>query len=105
MHTDAIDAFIGVKRNEAVGQFDLFGDLPGLVVTPPIMTTEWDKSDLLAFEREMLGLYVSDHPLSGLEDVLTRSADMAITALFEDGAVADGQIVHLAGILSGVAHK
>ncbi len=105
VHTDAIDAFIGVKRNEAVGQFDLFGDLPGLIVTPPILTTEWAKADLLAFEREMLGLYVSDHPLSGLEDVLTRSADMAITALSEDGAAPDGQIVQLAGILSGVAHK
>jgi DNA polymerase III subunit alpha len=105
VHTDAIDAFIGIKRNEAIGQFDLFGDVPGLVATPPILTVEWDKADLLAFEREMLGLYVSDHPLSGLEDVLTRSSDMPITALSEEGAVPDGQFVHLAGILSGVAHK
>jgi DNA polymerase-3 subunit alpha len=105
VHTDAIDAYVGIKRNEAMGQFDLFGDAPGLVATLPIMSGEWDKPDLLAFERDMLGLYVSDHPLSGLEDILTRSSDMPIVALAEDGSAPDGQIVHLAGILTGVAHK
>src|SRR5688572_10886153 len=64
VHADAIDSFLDIKRNEAVGQYDLFGDAfgatesgtPGMVVTPPIPTSEWDKSDLLTFEREMLGL-------------------------------------------------
>jgi DNA polymerase-3 subunit alpha len=52
---------------------------------------EWDKRDKLAFEREMLGLYVSDHPLFGLEHVLLhKAADTAIAALSEEGAVADG---------------
>ena len=36
---------------------------------------EWDKKTLLAFEREMLGLYVSDHPLFGIEHVLAQHAD------------------------------
>ena len=40
---------------------------------PPIPGGEWDKADLLAFEREMLGLYVSDHPLFGLERVLSKA--------------------------------
>jgi DNA polymerase-3 subunit alpha len=77
----------------------------GLVVTPPIPTGEWDKSDLLAFEREMLGLYVSDHPLFGIEHVLAKVADMSIAALSEEGTVADGQVVNLAGILSGVQRR
>ena len=56
VHADAIDAFLDVKRNEAVGQFDLFGDAvrrrpesgsAGMAVTPPIPTGEWDKADLL----------------------------------------------------------
>ncbi|HET8662212.1 MAG TPA: DNA polymerase III subunit alpha [Micromonosporaceae bacterium] len=113
VHADAIDAFLDVKRNEAVGQYDLFGSMfddaggpdPGLVVTPPIPAQEWDKADLLAFEREMLGLYVSDHPLFGLEHVLSAAADMSIAALAEEGAVADGQMVTLAGILSGVQRR
>jgi DNA polymerase-3 subunit alpha len=114
VHADAIDAFLDVKRNEAVGQYDLFGsmfgdepsaDAGGLVVTAPIPAGEWDKSDLLAFEREMLGLYVSDHPLFGLEHVLNKAADMSMAALSEEGTVADGQVVNLAGILSGVQRR
>jgi DNA polymerase-3 subunit alpha len=112
VHADAIDAFLDVKRNEAIGQYDLFGGAfedaagPGpLTVTPPIPAGEWDKADLLAFEREMLGLYVSDHPLFGVEHVLSAAADRSISALAEEGTVADGQVVTLAGILSGVARR
>ena len=42
---------------------------------------DWDKKQRLAFEREMLGLYVSDHPLSGLEHVLAAAADCSIATL------------------------
>jgi DNA polymerase-3 subunit alpha len=110
VHADAIDAFLDVKRNEAIGQYDLFGDAFGdsaaVAVTPPIGTGEWDKADLLAFEREMLGLYVSDHPLFGVEHLLAKAADMSIAALFEDGGgVPDGQVVNLAGILSAVQRR
>ena len=55
--------------------------------TPPIPAGEWDKRDLLAFEREMLGLYVSDHPLLGLEHVLAGAADMSVAALRRRGRV------------------
>ncbi|MEO3747337.1 DNA polymerase III subunit alpha [Plantactinospora sp. B5E13] len=115
VHADAIDSFIALKRNEAVGQYDLFGDAfggggeaaggGGMVVTPPIPDGEWDKTDLLTFEREMLGLYVSDHPLFGVEHVLANAADMPLSALAEEGNVADGQVVTLAGILSGVQRR
>jgi len=113
VHVDAIEAFVDVKKNEAIGQYDLFGDAfgseadtgGGLAVTPPIPPGEWDKADLLAFEREMLGLYVSDHPLFGMEHVLTGAADMPISSLLEEGTVPDGQIVNLAGILSGVSRR
>lgn len=116
VHADAIDSFMHLKKNEAVGQYDLFGDAfgaadadgggPGpMIVTPPIPTNEWDKTDLLTFEREMLGLYVSDHPLLGVEHVLAAAADMSIATLAEDGAVADGSVINLAGILSGVQRR
>ncbi len=113
VHADSIDAFLDVKKNEAVGQYDLFGDAfgdadsdgPGLVVTPPVPAGEWDKADRLAFEREMLGLYVSDHPLFGLEHVLSGAADRSISALSEEGVIADGQVATLAGILSGVQRR
>jgi DNA polymerase-3 subunit alpha len=109
VHAEAIDSYLDVKRNEAVGQFDLFGDMfeemGGPIVAPAIPAGEWDKPELLAFEREMLGLYVSDHPLRGLEHVLAGSSDYAVPALFEEGTVGDGAVVNLAGILSGVQRR
>jgi DNA polymerase III subunit alpha len=112
VHAEAIDAYADVKRNEAAGQFDLFGafgDEAGgnsaTVAMPPIGDGEWDKRDKLAFEREMLGLYVSDHPLAGLEQILHNAADTTIASLNEDGSVPDGQIVTLAGILTGVQRR
>jgi DNA polymerase-3 subunit alpha len=112
VHAEAIDAFAEVKRKEATGQFDLFAAFGGdngasaaTVAMPTIGDDEWDKRDKLAFEREMLGLYVSDHPLAGLEQLLYSSADTTIAALNEDGSVPDGQVVTLAGILTGVQRR
>ncbi|MDO3704147.1 DNA polymerase III subunit alpha [Micromonospora sp. C28SCA-DRY-2] len=112
VHADAIDAYADVKRKEAVGQYDLFGAGFGeaetggsTTVMPVIGDGEWDKRDKLAFEREMLGLYVSDHPLFGLEHVLGAAADCTIAALSEEGTVPDGAVVTLAGILSGVQRR
>jgi DNA polymerase III subunit alpha len=113
VHADAIDSFMDIKRNEAVGQFDLFADLfaddpsggGGMAVTPAIPPGEWSKADRLLFEREMLGLYVSDHPLFGLEHVLAAAADVSIAALNEEGTVEDGKVLNVAGILSGVQRR
>jgi DNA polymerase-3 subunit alpha len=111
VHAEAIDAYADVKRKEAVGQYDLFGagfgdaDTSSTTVMPVIGEGEWDKRDKLAFEREMLGLYVSDHPLFGLEHVLGAAADCTIAALSEEGTVPDGAVVTLAGILSGVQRR
>ncbi|MEU4775788.1 DNA polymerase III subunit alpha [Micromonospora sp. NPDC023644] len=111
VHAEAIDAYADVKRKEAVGQYDLFGagfgdaDTNSTTVMPVIGDGEWDKRDKLAFEREMLGLYVSDHPLFGLEHVLGAAADCTIAALSEEGTVPDGAVVTLAGILSGVQRR
>ena len=66
--------------------------------------SEWDKTYLLAQEREMLGLYVSDHPLFGLEHVLSDKADAAIAQL-TGGEHADGAVVTIGGIISGLQRK
>ncbi len=113
VHSDAIDAFMETKRNEAIGQFDLFsmGDAGSgeaasdVVVTPPIPVGEWDKTALLAAERDMLGLYVSDHPLFGVEHVLAAAADCSISQLTADDERPDGQMVTVAGLISGLQRK
>jgi DNA polymerase-3 subunit alpha len=107
-----VDAVVQVKRKEAEGQFDLFGDLgadgpddsPGFGLDTPIGDIEWDKSFLLAQEREMLGLYVSDHPLFGLEHVLSDKADAAIAQL-TSGDFSDGAVTTIGGLITGLQRK
>src|SRR5258708_1465415 len=115
VHEQAVDAVIDIKRNEAIGQDSLFG---GDAETEaffdvPIPEGEWDKTTLLAFEREMLGLYVSDHPLLGVEHILARETDRSLADLLADeaeprpraGDRSDAQIVKIGGILSVVQRK
>jgi DNA polymerase III subunit alpha len=116
VHEQAVDAVIDIKRNEAIGQDSLFG---GDVETEsffdvPIPDGEWDKTTVLGFEREMLGLYVSDHPLLGVEHLLAREVDRSLADLLssqEDsergsgGGRDAGAVVKVGGILSGVQRK
>ncbi|WP_413320552.1 DNA polymerase III subunit alpha [Agrococcus sp. 1P02AA] len=105
IHEDAVDAAVSIKRNEANGQVDLFGDMfddLDAVADRVPDRPEWGKQDKLAFEREMLGLYVSDHPLSGLELELAKHATHQIQELQE---VEDGEHVSLAGLITSVQHR
>ena len=106
IHLEAIDSVIETKRAEAIGQFDLFGgDSISQVASMDIEipSTEWDKSTLLTFEREMLGLYVSDHPLLGVEHVLRSHTDMTISELLDESP-ADG-VVTIGGLITGIQRK
>lgn len=106
IHEEAIDASAVLKREAAGGQMDLFGDLleddSSSVAIPDL--PEWTKRDLLAHEREMLGLYVSDHPLAGMEAELMRFSDMG-TAALRDSELADGETVTIAGLITQVQHR
>ena len=111
VHEQVVDAAIDLKRAESIGQFDLFGGLGGeeaagdpLALTPVIGVGEWEKSALLAYEREMLGLYVSDHPLHGLEHVLAQLADTSVASLAADDH-ADGSVVTVGGLITSVQRK
>ncbi len=109
VHETAVEAVVSDKRQEAVGQFSLFGGLdadgPTLSVVPPVPEGEWDKQTLLASEREMLGLYVSDHPLFGLEHILSREADCSISVINADENRPDGAPVTIAGMISSLQRK
>jgi DNA polymerase III subunit alpha len=123
IHEQAVDSVIDLKRNEAIGQDSLFGgdEQAEAAFEVAIPDTEWDKKTLLNFEREMLGLYVSDHPLLGIEHIIANGTDISVAELMavaEDGddeegdrppvpqgGRNDGQIVKIGGILSGVTRK
>ena len=110
IHEDATEAAVGRKRNEAQGaigfDFDSLYDAAEEAVPPKVPPRpEWTKKDKLAFEREMLGLYVSDHPLAGLEIPLAKHASTSIHDLLSDEAVEDGDIVTVAGLVTSVQHR
>ncbi len=66
---------------------------------PPIAAGEYEKNELLALEKETLGLYVSEHPLHALRDQLRRKTDCSLAELERRR---DGEIVQVAGIVSAV---
>ncbi|MBP8921472.1 MAG: DNA polymerase III subunit alpha [Micropruina sp.] len=102
-----VDEVIDLKRNEANGQDDLFGDAGGgeaMISSPVPAVEEWDKRIRLAFEREMLGLYVSDHPLLGLEHVLLANRDHSVGQIMAEDGPRDIQTT-IAGMITQVTRK
>jgi DNA polymerase-3 subunit alpha len=110
IYLEAIDSVSETKRAEAIGQFDLFGSSeigePGIGAPTEISipTGEWDKSLLLSYEREMLGLYVSDHPLLGVEHILRSAVDVPLSQLTDD-SVAHDQVITVGGLITQVQRK
>lgn len=102
-----IDNALTIKRKEEEGQYDLFGGLGGSddagdVVNLDIPELEFDRKEKLNAEREMLGLYVSDHPLLGLERALSELSSAPIPSLQE--AKGGGEAT-IAGLLTSVTKK
>jgi DNA polymerase-3 subunit alpha len=111
VHSDAVESVLGTKKAEAMGQFDLFGGAGGdgtdtgdSVFTIKVPNEEWDDKHKLALEREMLGLYVSGHPLNGVVHLLTAQVDTAIPAIL-DGDIANDTQVRVGGILASVNRR
>ncbi|TDN93174.1 DNA polymerase III subunit alpha [Microbacterium sp. BK668] len=110
IHEDATEQAVLDKRREANGEvgfdFDsLWGDDEPQQTQRVPERPEWTKKDKLAFEREMLGLYVSDHPLAGLEIPLARHASLSIHDLLASETIEDGEQVTVAGLVTSVQHR
>lgn len=111
IHEGAVESVVKEKRAEEVGDFgfdfdSLFDDderdaAPSLVPARP----EWPKKQKLAFEREMLGLYVSEHPLDGLEVSLAKHASTSILDLTTSDSTQDADTVTVAGLVTSVQHR
>ena len=109
IHEGAVERAVSDKRAEANGQvgfdFDSLWDEPEHAVEAVPERPEWPKREKLAAEREMLGLYVSDHPLAGLESHLARHASISIAELLGGEAAGDGETVTVAGLVTSVQHR
>ncbi|SDT05120.1 DNA polymerase III, alpha subunit [Brevibacterium sandarakinum] len=109
IHKEAVDATTSVKREEARGQYDLFAGIDGEGfddVSAEIPTLpEWGRLEKLGHERDMLGLYVSDHPLTGLEQQLSKRSTHAIEQLLGEKPPKDGQRITVAGLITQVQQR
>ncbi|GGM77510.1 DNA polymerase III subunit alpha [Dactylosporangium sucinum] len=104
VHEPAVDAVLDVKRHAAYGQDSLFGEADlQATFSVALPDGEWDRATLLAFEREMLGLYVSSHPLDGAEHVLDANRDTTIADLLASGRP-DGA-ARISGIVAGLQRR
>jgi DNA polymerase-3 subunit alpha len=110
VHEGAVESAVKIKRDEENGNigFDFDSLFEEVGVAPESHVPErpeWSKRDKLAFEREMLGLYVSDHPLAGLEAQLAKHYSTTITELTSSEHTEDGDQVTIAGLVTAVQHR
>jgi DNA polymerase-3 subunit alpha len=104
-----VDATLRRRRERDQGTMSLFdlgggdgGDAPVFDDRLPIPPLEFDKSERLRAEKEMLGLYVSDHPLMGAEPILRRHIECTIA---EAADLDDGSMRNVAGVVTGLQRK
>ncbi|MGY6500195.1 MAG: DNA polymerase III subunit alpha [Acidimicrobiales bacterium] len=100
-----IDITVARRRERDMGVMTLFGesdDGPVFDERETIVDEDFDKMTRLAFEKEMLGLYVSDHPLMGAEGAMRRKTDCTIAELAD---LEDGAMRTCGGIVTGLQRK
>jgi len=104
-----VDATLRRRRERDQGTMSLFdlgdsdaADSPVFDDRMPIPAVEFEKSERLRAEKEMLGLYVSDHPLMGAESVLRRFIECSIAEVKD---LDDGSVRTVAGVVTGLQRK
>ncbi len=105
VHEQIIDLTVQRRREHDMGVMSLFGesnDGPSFDERPSIPDVEFDKMPRLAHEKEMLGLFISDHPLLGYADQVRRRADTGVAGLADQ---ADGAIVKVGGVITNLQRK
>ncbi len=109
VHEAAVNSFTSQKRAEQKGDvgfdFDSLFEEAGHDASFTVPDRpEWPKKQKLAFEREAIGLYVSDHPLAGLESAMARLGGTPIAVIHEDEMLQENDMVTFAGMVTSVEH-
>lgn len=108
VYEQIIDMTLTRRRERDLGIQTLFGgaeagtDESIFEERPSIPTTSFEKPRRLAFEKQMLGLYISDHPLMGVEGALGRVTDCTISEIADLG---DGEFRVVGGVVTGLRRK
>jgi DNA polymerase-3 subunit alpha len=96
---------VAERKAEAAGQFSLFGggDSAASEIDESVLGGgEFDKRVLLRLEKEMLGQFVTDHPLLEIKERLAAQTDMEMP---EVTTLGDGDVVAVGGIVSAIQRK
>ncbi|MEM9202788.1 MAG: DNA polymerase III subunit alpha [Actinomycetota bacterium] len=106
VYEQIIDLTVQRRKEHDMGVMSLFGSLddegPTFDERPTVPDVEFDKMPRLANEKEMLGLYISDHPLLGFEAQVRRKADTGVAGLAD---LPDGAIVKVGGVITNLQRK
>jgi len=101
-----VDGTLARRREHDMGVMSLFGeagdDGPAFDERVVIPDVDFAKKERLSFEKEMLGLYVSDHPLMGAEAALRRRVDCTVTELVDQE---DGAMRTVGGVITNLQRK
>ena len=108
VYEQIVDHTVSRRKERDMGVMSLFGDVEDSGVgalfneRPSIPDIEFDKKPRLAFEKEMLGLYVSDHPLMGAERELSRKVECSLLDLSD---LEDGTMRTVGGVITNLQRK
>ena len=108
VYEQIIDQTVARRKEHEMGVMSLFAEpetaSPAFDERVVIPTGDFEKKQRLVFEKEMLGMYVSDHPLLGAETALRKKTDCTLPELFE-ADVEDGARRTVGGVISGLQRK
>lgn len=108
VYEQIIDQTVARRKEHEMGVMSLFAEAeaksPAFDERVVIPTQDFDKKQRLVFEKEMLGMYVSDHPLLGAETALRKKTDCTLADLNES-EVEDGARRTVGGVISGLQRK
>ena len=105
VHEQITEMTVERRKEHDMGVMSLFGDVeegPSFDERPEVPDLQFDKKTQLANEREMLGLYVSDHPLFGFEDQIRRRASCTVMALNDEP---ERSVVTVGGSLTNLQRR
>ncbi len=104
VYEQVLDATVSRRRAEEMGQFSLFGGAESPIETEAIEVPDqsWEKRTRLSFEKEMLGLYVSDHPLLGVGASLRKHASHSLASLDD---MKNGDQISVSGVVGAISRR
>src|SRR5438552_5630074 len=99
---DAVTASAAAQRDRIAGQVSLFDEATASTTSRKRQTTPWSEHEKLSYEKELLGFYVSGHPLDAYADVFAAKNYRSIASL---GTLDDRAPFKIAGAIVEVEKK